>query len=76
MDKPSIEIDGSSEPYVRPEDLAKVLNVKPDTICDWARRYEDFPHLTLPGSLRFRVSEVEEWLKRLPNTFKSKKEQV
>ena len=74
MDKPIITIDGSSEPYVRPEDLAKILNVKPDTIGDWARRYEDFPHLVLPGSLRMRVSEVESWLKRLPNTFKGNRE--
>jgi hypothetical protein len=77
MDKPIIKIDGSDEPYVRPEDLSKILNVKPDTIGDWARRYEDFPCLILPGSIRMRVSEVEKWLKNLDCTFKtfrSKKE--
>jgi hypothetical protein len=74
MDKPIIKIDGSSEPYVRPEVLSEFLGVKPDTLCDWARRYPDFPHLALPGSLRFRVSEVEAWLKTLPGTFKSKKD--
>ena len=75
MDKSDIKIDGSSEPYVRPEDLAKILNVKPDTIGDWCRRYPDFPHLALPGSLRMRVSDVEVWLKKLSTTFKAKKGQ-
>jgi hypothetical protein len=74
MDKSDIKISGSSEPFVRPEELAKMLNVKPDTIGDWCRRYEDFPHLLLPGSIRVRVSEVEAWLKNLPGTFKAKKE--
>jgi hypothetical protein len=68
MDRtPATEVvfDGSSEPYVKLEELARVLNVKPDTIGDWCRRYENCPHLLLPGSIRVRVSEVEAWLKAL-----------
>jgi predicted DNA-binding transcriptional regulator AlpA len=75
MEKPII-IDGSSEPYIRTEDLAKMLNVKPQTIGDWCRRYPDFPHILLPGSIRVRVSEVEAWLEKLKqNGPKSKKGQ-
>jgi hypothetical protein len=73
MDKPII-IDGSSEPYVRLEDLARVLSIKSETLSDWCRRYPNFPHLMLPGSIRVRVSEVEAWLENLKqNGPKSKK---
>jgi hypothetical protein len=75
MEKPII-IDGSSEPYVRLEDLAKTLAVKAETISDWCRRYPNFPHIMLPGSIRVRVSEVEAWLAELKqNSPKSKKGQ-
>jgi hypothetical protein len=74
MDQKPIIIDGSSEPYVRLEDLARMLNVKTETISDWSRRYPDFPHLLLPGSVRVRVSEVTAWLEKLKkNGPKSKK---
>ena len=59
-----IELLGSSEPFLKPEELAALLSVKPSTIADWSRRYEDFPHINLPGSIRVRRSEVEAWLKQ------------
>lgn len=59
-----IQIHGSSEPYVKTEELAVILRVRPDTIVDWSKRYPDFPALRLPGVLRMRVSEVERWLKQ------------
>jgi hypothetical protein len=59
-----VEIDGSSELYIKAKDLAKMLNVKEDTIKDWHRRYPDFPAIRLPGSIRMRVSEVKIWLDR------------
>ena len=58
-----IKFNGSSEPYVKLEEMAKILRIKPETIADWVRRYEDFPHLDLPGNIRLRPSEVESWLK-------------
>jgi hypothetical protein len=56
--------DFNAEPFLKPEELAKLLSVKTATIADWSRRYSDFPHLNLPGSIRVRRSEVENWLAR------------
>jgi hypothetical protein len=66
-EKPAPEILGSDEPYLKLSELSHILNVKPDTIIDWSRRYEDFPCLALPGSIRIRASEVVEWLKQFKN---------
>ena len=62
---PTTEVvfDGSAERYVKLEELAQTLSVKPATIADWARRYPNFPKLELPGSIRVRASDVEAWLK-------------
>jgi hypothetical protein len=78
MSEKNIILDGSGEPYVRLEDLAKFLDVKADTIADWCKRYENFPHLVLPGSIRVRVSGVEAWLKTIklrPGAKKTQKEE-
>jgi hypothetical protein len=69
MDKTPIEIDGSSEPYVKLEALAQMLNVRADSIAEWPKKYPDFPYLRLPGVIRVRVSEVRKWLEQ----FQSKK---
>jgi len=59
-----VVFDGSSEPYLRLEEIAPILNVSTDTLSTWARRFEAFPRLTLPGGgLRVRASEIEEWLR-------------
>ena len=60
-----VELAGSSERFVKVEEIAEMLEVKPQTIIDWARRYDDFPAIQLPGSLRVRPSEVTAWLKKL-----------
>jgi hypothetical protein len=60
-----IQIDGSTEPYLRPRDLAKLLDVKEKTFGDWFRRYPDFPAIQLPGSIRIRASELKKWLDQL-----------
>jgi hypothetical protein len=56
-------IAGSSEPFLRVEELASLLSLEPDTIRDW-HRYPDFPCLHVPGGLRVRASEVLRWLER------------
>ena len=58
----AIQLFGSSEPYISLEELYAILRIPTDTIGDWARRYRTFPALRTPGSIRVRVSEVEEWL--------------
>jgi transposase len=63
-----IEFDGSTEKFVRVEEIARILGVKPRTIIDWARRYEDFPMIQLPGSIRVRPSELTAWLQKLTET--------
>jgi predicted DNA-binding transcriptional regulator AlpA len=61
---------GSKEPYIKPEELATLLNVKVQTIGDWARRHPTFPCIILPGSIRCRFSEVEAWLKQMTTEHK------
>jgi hypothetical protein len=58
----TIELYGSSEPYISLEELYAILRIPTDTIGDWARRYKTFPALRTPGSIRVRISEVENWL--------------
>jgi hypothetical protein len=60
----AIELYGSSEPYISLEELYSILRIPTDTIGDWARRYKTFPALRTPGSIRVRISEVEDWLKQ------------
>jgi hypothetical protein len=60
-----IEFGGSSERFVKVEQIASFLSVKPQTILDWAKRYDDFPMVQLPGSIRVRPSEVTAWLEKL-----------
>ena len=57
--KKTVELYGSEEPYLKPVQLARVLNVKSETIIDWCRRHPDLPHLQLPGSIRIRKSDFE-----------------
>jgi hypothetical protein len=61
----AVELNGSAESYIRVEDLAKILDVKPRTILDWSHRYPDFPMLRTPGMIRVRATEVSEWLRRI-----------
>jgi len=55
----------SAEQYVTAEEIGSRFHLHPDTVAGWTRKYSDLPHTTLPnGSLRFRLSEVEAWLKK------------
>jgi hypothetical protein len=60
--KTLVKIFGSNEPYVSPTELAELLNIRSETVSDWLSRYRDFPAVRLPGVIRMRVSEIEQWL--------------
>jgi hypothetical protein len=47
--KTLIKIFGSNEPYVSPTELAKLFNIRSETVSDWLSRYSDFPAVRLPG---------------------------
>lgn len=49
------------EPLVTIEELAARLQVSSRTLRRW--RDEGMPHYTRGATLRFRVSEVEEWMR-------------
>jgi hypothetical protein len=58
------KLAGSDEPFLTTREIAKKLKVSERAVCDWARRYQDFPSIALPGSLRVRLSEVADWLEQ------------
>jgi predicted DNA-binding transcriptional regulator AlpA len=66
---------GSDESYLKIDELAKILNVKPETVMDWSRRYEDFPSINLPGSVRIRASDVMEWLKQFKKPLRKRRQE-
>jgi excisionase family DNA binding protein len=51
------------ERYVCVKDVASFFSVSPKTIYDWAER-RFIPHYRLPKGLRFKLSEVDRWMKR------------
>jgi excisionase family DNA binding protein len=51
----------SIEPMLTAAELAEILGFSPGTVVDWAERGE-VPCFKLGGRLRFRESEVVEWL--------------
>jgi hypothetical protein len=55
------EMQGPDD-YQSSKSLSKVLNIKSTTINEWCRKYPDFPHLSLPGTIRLKSSEVMKWL--------------
>ncbi len=58
------KLTGSDEPFLTTREIAKKLKVSERAVCDWARRYQDFPSLALPGAIRVRLSEVATWLEQ------------
>ena len=51
------------ERYVNIQDVAEFLNVKRSTVYKWIQ--EGFiPHYKLKGAIRFKLSEIENWMKR------------
>jgi Helix-turn-helix domain len=58
------KITGSDEPFLTTREIAKKLKVSERAICDWARRYQDFPVIALPGAIRVRLSDLAIWLEQ------------
>lgn len=50
------------EPFVTIDQLASHLSVSTKTLRRW--RDEGMPHYMRGSTLRFRVSEVEDWMRR------------
>lgn len=50
-----------SEPLQTADDVAQMLGVAPRTVYLWART-GSLPHFRLGGAVRFRRSEIEQWL--------------
>lgn len=50
-----------AEPLLTAADVAELLRFSPATIVDWAER-EELPAFKVGGRLRFRLSEVLDWL--------------
>jgi hypothetical protein len=74
--KTLIKIFGSDEPYISPTELAGLLNIRSETVSDWLTRYSDFPAVRLPGVIRMRVSEIEQWLGQFKSEPKHKSRPV
>jgi hypothetical protein len=68
--KTLVKIFGSNEPYVSPTELAELLNIRSETVSDWISRYKDFPAVRLPGVIRMRISEIEQWLNQFKDVSK------
>ena len=51
----------TAEPLLRARDLADLLGFSPATIVDWTEK-SDLPAFKVGGRLRFRESEVLDWL--------------
>lgn len=60
------EFEGSEEPLLKSGELAKLLRVTRTTMLTWAHRF-GCPHVKFPGSIRFRRSEVDRWLRGREN---------
>lgn len=53
---------GSVEQWVSVDQIAKHLNVKPDTVYKWLER-KDMPAHKVGRLWRFKISEVDYWVK-------------
>jgi PTS system nitrogen regulatory IIA component len=51
------------EPFLTASQLAEILGFAPGTVVDWAERGE-LPSFKIGGRLRFRESELAEWLEQ------------
>ena len=50
------------EKLLKVEQLSEIIQVSPSTIYHWTQA--DFiPHYRLPKGIRFKVSEIERWVK-------------
>jgi len=46
--------------------LSRMLGVHPNTLAGWARVYDDFPCIKMPGKNSYFLSEVQVWLDARP----------
>lgn len=51
------------ERYVTVKEVAEFLTISPNTIYFWTHT-KFIPHYWLPKGIRFKMSEVESWMKR------------
>ena len=51
------------EPYMTLKQIAEYLGISERTVSRWIAEV-DFPHYRVRGRLRFRASEVDEWMRR------------
>lgn len=56
--------DGTSGDLLTPDELAAKLRVKVGTLYAWRNRRTGPPSLKVGGSVRYRRSDVDEWLAR------------
>ena len=54
----------SEERFLKPSQLAKLLDVKASTIVHWCRHQPDLFHLKLVRGVRIRKSDLEAWLQK------------
>ena len=52
-----------SEQWVSVDAIATHLSVKPDTIYKWIERKENFPAHKVGRLWRFKLSEIDEWVR-------------
>lgn len=58
----TMEVQSTAEQWVSVEEVAKHLNVKTFTIYKWLER-KDMPAHKVGRLWRFKISEVDEWVK-------------
>jgi nitrogen PTS system EIIA component len=54
------------EPLLTVEEIAKYLKVQPSTIYQWTHQGY-IPHIKIGNLVRFRVSQIDEWLEKKAN---------
>lgn len=60
--KKNMEAESISEQWVSVEQVAKHLNVRPDTVYKWLER-KDMPAHKVGRLWRFKTSEIDEWVR-------------
>jgi excisionase family DNA binding protein len=62
MDTQEPSLPGTSEQWVSVDEVAKHLKVKPDTVYKWLER-KVMPAHKVGRLWRFKISEVDDWVK-------------
>lgn len=56
-------IDVQTESYVSIEEAAKYLGISVITLRGWIKKYEDIPAHKIGKLWKFKISELDEWVK-------------